>query len=147
MKSKLMKKEMTRHCIVTAFRYRTGESYAIICSDKLQASMIFGRACAAGNMYGTPNQCSFSDNQEMTRFARDVDNFDGIRLSMRSVFLMGSYNHDITDEEMDAMTQFVVAAFPDGSNEQEKVTEYSARTAISTKFENNRVRKIERIRL
>ena len=147
MKSKLMKKEMTRHCVVTAFRYGTGESYAIICSDRLQASMIFGRACAAGNMYGTPNQCSFSDNQEMTRFARDVDNFDGIRLSMRSLFLMGDYNHDITDEELDAMTQFVAAAFPDEDNEQEKTTEYSARTAISTKFKDNRVSNIEKIRL
>jgi hypothetical protein len=60
---------------------------------------------------------------------------------------MGSYSHDITDKELNAMTQFVAAAFPDEDNEQEKTTEYSTRTAISTTFKDNRVSKIEKIRL
>jgi hypothetical protein len=60
---------------------------------------------------------------------------------------MGSYNHDITDEELNAMTQFVAAAFPDGGNKQENAGKHSPRSAISTKFMDNRISKIEKIRL
>ena len=141
------KNEMILHWIVTAFRYGTGEHYAIICSDALQASMVFSRACAVGNMYGEPNRCTFSDSQEKSRFINVAKKFDGIHLTMRSVSLMGNYSHDITEEERNAMIQLVARAFPDEDNEQEKTAGLTSRSMVETTFKNNRISKIEKIRL